>query len=197
MVISDCDKHDSAAVFVFLKLFNEFLSRFRPKIKNCIYFSDGALQKFKNAKEFSTIYYHEQDFDRSAIWHFQATAHGKGPCDETGGPFKRKARKASLQRACNNQIATPLELYEWAQSDSSASNSSHAYTNKQSYDEAAFYLKERFDDYKNISGTQKIYCVEPVGDYKLNVKNYYLCPIFKTVSFSEAYKKKKQSTKKK
>ena len=78
------------AVFVFLKAFNDFFSSFRPTIKHCIYFSDGAPQQFKNSKHFSTIYYHKQDFDRTAIWHFQDTAHGKGPCDHynsTNGLF--------------------------------------------------------------------------------------------------------------
>ena len=56
LIISDCNKHDSVSVFVFLKIFNEFLSRFRPIIKNCIYFSDGAPQQLKNSKNFSKIY---------------------------------------------------------------------------------------------------------------------------------------------
>ena len=50
VIISDCNKRDSVAAFVFLKIFNEFLLRFRPIIKNCICFSDGAPQQFKNSK---------------------------------------------------------------------------------------------------------------------------------------------------
>jgi len=47
-------------------------------------------------------------------WHFFATSHGKGLCDEVGGTVKRLATKASLQKAHFDQIQTPLQLYEWA-----------------------------------------------------------------------------------
>jgi hypothetical protein len=45
-----------------------------------------------------------------------ATSHGKSACDRVVGTLKRLATKASLQRPHNDQIMTPNQLYEWAQS---------------------------------------------------------------------------------
>ena len=57
VLISDCKKHDSVAVYIFIKAFNEFLSSYHQSISDCIYLSDGAPQQFKNVKHFSTIYW--------------------------------------------------------------------------------------------------------------------------------------------
>lgn len=113
IIISDCLKHDAVAVFVFLQALNEYFSENHANIRKCIYYSDGAPQQFKNVKHFANIYHHNQDFNCSAIWNFQATAHGKGLCDGTGGTLKNMARKASLKMT-DGQITTPLELYKWA-----------------------------------------------------------------------------------
>jgi hypothetical protein len=48
--------------------------------------------------------------------HFFATFHGKSACDWVGGTLQRLAAKASLQQPYNDQIMTPHQLYEWAQS---------------------------------------------------------------------------------
>ncbi len=55
---------------------------------------------------------HEKDFDVKAEWHFSATSHGKGACDGVGGTVKRLAARASLQRPYDEQIITPIELFE-------------------------------------------------------------------------------------
>ena len=112
IIISDSPKHDAVAVYLFLEALNKYLSQNYPQIHKCIYFSDGAPQQFKNVKHFSTIYFHENDFHRSAVWHFHATAHGKGPCDGAGGTIKRMARRASLQMISDDQISSASELYE-------------------------------------------------------------------------------------
>jgi hypothetical protein len=52
----------------------------------------------------------------AAEWHFFATSNGKSTCDGVGGTLKRLAAKASLHRPYNDQIMTPYQLYEWAQS---------------------------------------------------------------------------------
>jgi hypothetical protein len=44
------------------------------------------------------------------------TSHGKSDCDGVGGILKRLAAKANLQWPYNDQIMTPHQLYEWAQS---------------------------------------------------------------------------------
>lgn len=181
--ISDCTKHDAVAVYVYLQAFNEYLSDHHPHILQCIYFSDGAPQQFKNVKHFSTIYYHQQDFGRSAVWHFHATAHGKGPCDGAGGALKRKARKASLQMTSETQISTALQLYDWAVQDECFANINVMYKNKDDYKKAAEDLADRFGNCATIKGTQKFHYVEPADDQKLAVKRYSLSQKTKIVSF--------------
>ena len=70
VIILDCTKQDAVAVYVFLEGFNEFLDLHFPNIRKCIYFSDGAPQQCKNLKHFANIYFHDQDFHRSADWYF-------------------------------------------------------------------------------------------------------------------------------
>jgi len=82
--------------------------------KKIIYFSDGVASQYKNRKNFLNLCYHEKDFGIRAEWHFSATSHGKGACDGVGGTVKRLATKASLQKPFDEQIMTPLQLFEWA-----------------------------------------------------------------------------------
>ena len=85
-----------------------------------IYFSDGCgggggrgcAWQYKHGKHFINICYHEQDFGMCAEWNF--SSHGKGPCDGAGGTVKRLAVRASLQRAYDNHITTPLQLFQFA-----------------------------------------------------------------------------------
>jgi hypothetical protein len=44
------------------------------------------------------------------------TSHGKSACDGIGGTLKRLAAKSCFQRPYSDQIMTPHQLYEWAQS---------------------------------------------------------------------------------
>ena len=110
IIISDRPKHDAVAVYVFLESLNEYLSQNYPQIHKCIYFSDGAPQQFENVKHFSTIHFHKTDFHRSAVWHFHATTHGKGPCDGASGTIKRMALRASLQRISGDQISSAFRI---------------------------------------------------------------------------------------
>ncbi len=48
-----------------------------------------------------------EDFGVEAEWNFFATAHGKEPCDVTGGAIKCLATRASLQCPFQDQIQTP------------------------------------------------------------------------------------------
>lgn len=78
IIISDCLKHEAIADFVFLQAFNEYISKNHVNIRKCVYFSDGAPQQFKNIKHFANVYYHQQDFQRPAIWHSTRHPTGKG-----------------------------------------------------------------------------------------------------------------------
>lgn len=167
ITISNCRKHDAIAVYLFIKGFNEYLDSFFPQITKCIYFSDGAPQQFKNLHHFSTIYYHEQDFGRSAKWHFQATAHGKGPSDGAGGALKRKARRASLQGV---SIMSSLELYEWAKK--SESSMSVLYKDTEDYEKIKQFLESRFETCQTIKGTQQIHYIQPKDNGMLITRLY-------------------------
>lgn len=76
------------------------------------YFSDGAPQQYKNFKNFVHLYYHQDDIDIPAEWHFFATDRGKGPCDGIRGIIKQLAARVSLQLAVDEQITTPEGLFE-------------------------------------------------------------------------------------
>lgn len=196
VIISDCKKHDAVAVYVFLKAFNEYLSTKYPHIRKCIYFSDGAPQQFKNIKHFATIYNHVNDFNHSAVWHFHASAHGKGPCDGAGGTLKRLARRASLQMIGNDRITSPSELYEWATKESSLPNISVLYRDSHDYEKANKILEQRFEKCKTISGTHEIHFIEPVENDKLRVKAYSFCESSRIVSFVKPETKRASRSKK-
>ena len=115
VVISDCLHHDTIAVYLFQKKLIEFLVKTLGHLpKRILYFSDGAASQYKNRKNFLNLCHHLSDFGIPAEWHFFATSHGKGACDGLGGTVKRLAARASLQRPYEDQIVTPLQLYEWA-----------------------------------------------------------------------------------
>ena len=89
---------------------NKLIEILKTKISgeiNKIYFSVGAASQYKNFKNFINLCYHEKNCDIKAEWH----SHGREPCDGLGGTIIRLAAKASLQRAYNNQIMTPRQLY--------------------------------------------------------------------------------------
>ena len=58
--------------------------------------------------------YHKEDFGLDCEWHFFATAHGKSACDGVGGTIKRIIGRLSLQRPVDNQITTPMDMFEEA-----------------------------------------------------------------------------------
>ena len=109
VVISESLHHDTIAVFQFQKTLLSYLKEVLPrKPKKIIYFSDGAASQYKNRKNFLNLCCHKSDFGINAEWHFSATSHGKGACDGVGGTVKRLTAKASLQKAFDDQIMTPL-----------------------------------------------------------------------------------------
>jgi hypothetical protein len=95
------------------KLCSFLCDKFKDLAKT-YYFSDGATSQYKNGKNFINLCCHKGDFGMDATWHFLATSHGKGACDEIGGTIKRPARYASLQNHYEEQIMTPRQLNKWA-----------------------------------------------------------------------------------
>lgn len=60
----------------------------------------------------SNLLHHEEDFEISAEWHFHATAHDKGGCNDIGAAFKREATRISLQAPASRAILIPKHLFE-------------------------------------------------------------------------------------
>lgn len=169
VIISDCLHHDTIAVHLFQKKVIEILKTKIPgEINKLIYFSDGAASQYKNFKNFINLCHHEKDFDMKAEWHFFATSHGKGPCDGLGGTIKRLAAKASLQRAYNNQIMTPRQLYEFGKENIPGIH--FLYTSQEEWSKEKTLLEERFNIACTIPGTLKLHSFVPTSLSELKVK---------------------------
>ena len=156
VIISDCLHHDTVAVHLYQKKLIGFLKPRLPyQLKKIIYFSDGAASQYKNRKNFINLCHHESDFGVDAEWHFSATSHGKGACDGVGGTVKRLAARASLQRPYEDQIMTPLQLYEWALKN--IPGVIFNYCRTEEYEEEKAYLEDRFEKAHTITGTRKLH----------------------------------------
>ena len=110
---------------------------------------------------------HETDFGIQAEWHFSATSHGKGACD---GTVKRLAARASLQRPYEQQIMTPLQLFEWA--SEKLPQIVFNYCSMQVYKEVEECLKERFQNSHTIPGTRRFHSFVPLSRDTLRVRVY-------------------------
>ena len=181
VVISDCLHHDTVAVYLFQKSMIAFLKRVLPSSpKKIVYFSDGAASQYKNRKNFINLCNHEADFGIQAEWHFSATSHGKGASDGVGGTVKRLAARASLQRPYEQQIMTPLQLFEWA--SESIPGIVFQYCSTEEYEEVKHQLEKRFENSRTIPGTRKLHSFVPISRDALKVRAY---------SFSTASKEEK------
>jgi hypothetical protein len=105
-----------------------------------------------------------------AEWHFFATSHGKGPCDGVGGTVKRLAARASLQRPVNNQILTPRQLFEFAQSEITSID--FYYATAAEYEEEATLLRSRFELSRTIAGTHKLHSIIPISKELVEVREF-------------------------
>lgn len=167
-MISDCLKHDVFAVATFQKQLVKFIKSKLPAVHKIIYYSDGAGSQYKNRKNFLNVCLHEHDYGIPAEWHFFASYHGKGPCDGLGGTLKRGAARASLQRPYDNQILTPIDLYNWAQIG--VPNISTVFVSQEEILEMENSLKSRFSGIKTISGTRGYHCFIPASTGTIIVK---------------------------
>ena len=100
-----------------------------------------------------------------ANWHFFAFFHGKGPCDGVGGVVKRLAARA---RPYDDQIQTPIQLFEWAKE--SIESVHFAYATSEAILEAGEKLVERFQASKAIEGRQKIHAFVSIPKCKTKIK---------------------------
>ena len=183
VIISDRLKHDTVAVYHFQAMLMRFLKE-QFTLTKVFYFSDGAASQYKNRKNFLNIANHKADFGIHAEWHFFATSHGKGPCDGVGGTVKRLAARASLQRPYDDQIQTPIQLFDWAQQNINAIH--FAYADAKDIEDTEKSIKDRLDGSKSITGTQKLHAFLAIPNSKVEVmtKEYSLaaCHVNERVS---------------
>lgn len=172
VIISDCLKHDTTAVYVFAEKVIEYIKSICSNVFKIFYVSDGAPQQYKNIKNFINLYHHKHDFDVLAEWHFYATAHGKGPCDGVGGTVKRMAARASLQLPLDQQITTPQELFDWASQPEIFPNIEVKYSTQEEYDIADKFLSLRYSSCKSIPGTHNIHSIVPLENGNVSTKRF-------------------------
>lgn len=156
-IISDCLKHDTEAVHVFIGKFIEFLKQEVPTVSKTIYLSDGAPSQYKNRYNFANIAEHKTDFGIPCEWHFYSTSQGKGAHDGIGGTLKRMAATESLSRVNQDQILSPKDLYNFAVS--TQTKMTFCYVENSEYLIAKEKLKNRRDNCKAIPGISKLHSV--------------------------------------
>lgn len=97
-------------MFLSEKLIDYFKIKCDEMIKNIYYYSEGLSAQYKNKKNFTNLCFLKDNFNVDSEWHFSAIARGKRPCD---GTLKRLAVRAILQCVYENQITTPIQMYQW------------------------------------------------------------------------------------
>ena len=89
-----------------------------------------------------------------------ATAHGKSGADGIGGTVQRTAAKASLQRPIDDQILTPIQLYQFVSSEIKGIHFDFA--TSADHKEEKRFLKERYKYCRTVPGTRSLHCVIPI-----------------------------------
>lgn len=170
VIISECLKHDSVAVYLFITKLIKFLESKFDVITKLFIFTDGCAGQYKNRKNFLNVYLHKIDFGYDCEWHFHATSHGKGPCDGLGGTLKRSATRASLARVYENQIDSAELLFKWASTSKIDMNFDYATIAEHKC--MVVNLQERFNAAVTIKGTLKYHCFIPKENGELLVRFY-------------------------
>ncbi|KAL5515849.1 hypothetical protein EMCRGX_G001083 [Ephydatia muelleri] len=172
-IISENKEHDTIAVHLFQRKLVSFLTEhFGSKPKIIIYMSDGCAGQYKNCYNFSNLCHHVEDFGVPAEWHFFATSHGKSPADGIAGTVKRTAAKASLQRPFEDQILTPLKLYEFVLQNIKGIH--FAYSTLKDHEQEAKILAERFKYCRTVPGTRSFHSFIPLSTSSVNVMPFSL-----------------------
>lgn len=104
IVFFECTTHEATSVYLSQMLLMPEIRRKCPKITKLMYVSDEAKQHFKNRYQMIDLVKHEDDFDMEAVWHNNATAHGKGSVDGLAAILKNLATRTSLQGKGNDFI---------------------------------------------------------------------------------------------
>ena len=117
----------------------------------------------KKYQKFSTnLIFHENAFNLKAKWHFFPMSHGKNACVGVGGTLKKFAARASFQRPFSEQILTPNQLFEFANSEITGVTT--LFVNPQYVKENIPFLEFRFSNCSTFNGTCKNHEFIPCGD---------------------------------
>lgn len=196
VIISDNLSHDAISVNLYSKKFLEELKKKHSDVQKIIYFTDGAASQYKNKTNFMNLCFHFKDFGIKAEWHFFATSHGKSPCDGVSGSVKRLATRTSLQRPLDNQITTPLSLYEWAKI--TMTRITFIYVTNTEYEEHSAFLHDRCLKAQTVTGSRGFHCFIPKNEKEIYCKSVSFLEesnVCKVSSSETAQPKSKKSVK--
>lgn len=184
-VISDRMKHDTTAVHAFISRLILHLKEELPSITKVVYFSDGAASQYKNYKNFSNLCHHQIDHGLVAEWHFFATSHGKSPCDGLGGTTKRLVARASLQATEEDQILTPLQMFQWADENIDGIKFFFVSDDDVQRNANKCQLEKRYSLSKTVSGTRSHHCFIPTSEGSLEMRRLSADDVCSTVLLGE------------
>lgn len=170
--MSDCLTHDSVTIHTFLKKVIQFLKEKFTRVNKIFYFSNEALEQFKNYEHVLNLMEHEKEFAVIVEWHFHPTAQGKDPSDGFGATDKQAAIKYSLQAGANNQITNSQELYHWLSTTSRITNIHFRYSSQEEYDASQRHLNPRFKNTKRIDHIKEHHCFIPLPNGIISVKTF-------------------------
>lgn len=170
VIISEKLSHDAHSVHLFnKKLVNYLKVNFgESSVKKIIYFSDGAGSQYKNKYNFFNLAQQKNESNVECEWNFFASSHGKGACDGVGGMVKRQAFRASLQRADNNFIKSPHDLFLWAKSFFRNIDFEFCTLGEHENDEKN--NAKRFANAVTIKNTRNFHQFVPINEYTIRCK---------------------------
>ncbi|XP_052132748.1 uncharacterized protein LOC127752138 [Frankliniella occidentalis] len=182
VIISDHLKHVTSTFSKFQEVLMDYLWKKHSTLMKIIYFSDGCAGQYKNRYNMKNLAMHEADYGVPAEWHFFATSHGKGPSDGLGGCLKRQATRTSLQRPYEDQIQTPKELFEWANSALDGVNT--AFVTSAAVRKHERKLHRRFATAPAIEGIRSHHSMVPVSSDIMKMKILSLSESGKTYNLA-------------
>ena len=96
--VSDCTRHDPAAIWAHLKPVLNFLKETQPQVKKIHFISDGPTTQYRQKHNFYLLSSLPFDWGFQYInWTFLEAGHGKGAADGVGAVLKRTADRVVLQ----------------------------------------------------------------------------------------------------
>lgn len=98
--VSDELHHDKYSVYTYLNHLFSVLTLKYPLLHNFHIFSDGASSHFKQRYTITSIFLHMRRYKINILWHFFATAHGKGAVDGIGAVVKSEAWNLIKSKEC-------------------------------------------------------------------------------------------------